>query len=165
MIEAINKLNRISRQYFQEHGVKPTASVLSDRMEISEDRIGRIMEFDIEPVPLDQLLDKEGNLTYELLQDGDQLSPISDVLQHNTRGIIKEILDGLAPNEARVLRMRFGIDLSTHHTLEEIGQVFGVTRERIRQIETKALRKLRHPSRSDKLLDLLDITHEPSITK
>jgi len=151
MIEAINKLNRISRQYFQEHGVKPTASVLSDRMEISEDRIGRIMEFDMEPIPLDQLLDKEGNLTYELLQDGDQSSPISDVLQHNTRGIVKEILDSLAPNEARVLRMRFGIDLSTHHTLEEIGQAFGVTRERIRQIETKALRKLRHPSRSDKL--------------
>ena len=165
MIEAINKLNRISRQYFQEHGTKPDVSLLSDRMEIPEDRIRRIMKFDMEPVPLDTLLDKEGNLPAELIEDDAQSAPMNAALQHNIHETVRDILDSLTPNEARILRMRFGIDLSTDHTLEEIGQVFGVTRERIRQIESKALRKLKHPSRSDKLKDLLDTAHEPIQTE
>jgi RNA polymerase sigma factor (sigma-70 family) len=165
MIETINKLNRISRQYFQEHGTKPDVALLSDRMEIPEDRIRQIMKFDIEPVPLDTLLDKEGNLMAELIEDDAQSAPMTVALQHNIYETVRDILDSLTPNEARILRMRFGIDLSTDHTLEEVGQVFGVTRERIRQIESKALRKLKHPSRSDKLRDLLDIAHEPIQTE
>jgi RNA polymerase sigma factor (sigma-70 family) len=165
MIETINKLNRISRQYFQEHGTKADVSVLSDRMEIPEDRIRQIMKFDIEPVPLDTLIDKEGNLQTELIEDGAQSAPMNAAMQHNIHETVREMLDSLTPNEARILRMRFGIDLLTDRTLEEIGQVFGVTRERIRQIEAKALRKLKHPSRSDKLRDLLDIAHEPIQTE
>lgn len=165
MIETINKLNRISRQYFQEYGAKPEVSVLSDRMEMPEDRIRRIMKFDMESVPLDTLLDKDGDLLPELIEDDAQSAPMNAALQHNIHETVREILDSLTPNEARILRMRFGIDLSTDHTLEEVGQVFGVTRERIRQIESKALRKLRHPSRSDKLRDLLDIAHEPIQTE
>ena len=165
MIETINKLNRISRKYFQEHGTKADVSVLSVRMEIPEDRIRRIMKFDMEPVPLDSLLDKDGDLLPELIEDDAQSAPMNAALQHNIHETVREILDSLTPNEARILRMRFGIDLSTDHTLEEVGQVFGVTRERIRQIESKALRKLKHPSRSDKLRDLLDIAHEPIQTE
>ena len=165
MIETINKLNRISRQYFQEYGAKPEVSVLSDRMEMPEDRIRRIMKFDMEPVPLDTLLDKDGDFLPELIEDDAQSAPMNAALQHNIHETVREILDSLTPNEARILRMRFGIDLSTDHTLEEVGQVFGVTRERIRQIESKALRKLKHPSRSDKLRDLLDIAHEPIQTE
>ena len=165
MIETINKLNRISRQYFQEHGTKADVSVLSVRMEIPEDRIRRIMKFDMEPVPLDSLLDKDGDLLPELIEDDAKSAPMNAALQHNIHETVREILDSLTPNEARILRMRFGIDLSTDHTLEEVGQVFGVTRERIRQIESKALRKLKHPSRSDKLRDLLDIAHEPIQTE
>jgi RNA polymerase primary sigma factor len=165
MIETINKLNRVASQYFREHGTKAAVSVLSDRMEIPEDRIRQIMKFDMEPVPLDTLLDKEGNLPAELIEDDAQSAPMNAALQHNIHETVRDILDSLTPNEARILRMRFGIDLSTDHTLEEIGQVFGVTRERIRQIESKALRKLKHPSRSDKLKDLLDTAHEPIQTE
>jgi RNA polymerase primary sigma factor len=165
MIETINKLNRISRQYFQEHGTKPSVSVLSDRMEIPEDKILRIMKFDMEPLSLDTLLDKEENLLAELIEDDAQSAPMNVALQNNVHETVKEILDSVTPNEARILRMRFGIDLSADHTLEEVGQVFGVTRERIRQLESKALRKLNHPSRSDKLRDLLDIAHEPTQTE
>jgi RNA polymerase primary sigma factor len=161
MVDTINKLNRISRQYFQEHGTKAALSVLSDRMEISEDRIRQIMKFDMEPVPLDTFVENEGNIQAELIEDDDQSSPMNATLQYNIHETVREILDNLKPNEARILRMRFGIDLSTDHTLEEIGQVFGVTRERIRQIEANAMRKLKHPSRVDKLRDLLDIAHEP----
>ena len=160
MIETINKLNRISRQYFQEHGTKADVSVLSDRMEMPEDRIRQIMKFDIEIVPLDTLIDKEGNLQTELIADSAQSAPLNAALQQNIHETVRDMLDSLTPNEARILRMRFGIDLSTDHTLEEIGQVFGVTRERIRQIEAKAMRKLKHPSRSDKLGDLIDIAYE-----
>ena len=165
MIETINKLNRISRQYFQEHGTKAAVSVLSDRMEIPEDRIRQIMKFDMEIVPLDTLIDKEGNLQTELIADGAQSAPMNAALQHNIHETVRDMLDSLTPIEARILRMRFGIDLSTDHTLEEIGQVFDVTRERIRQIEAKAMRKLKHPSRSDKLGDLIDIAHESIQTK
>lgn len=165
MIEIINKLNRISRQYFQEHGAKADVSVLSNRMEMPEDRIRRIMKFDMEPVPLDTLLDKDGDLLAELVEDDAQSDPMNAVSQHNIRETVREIMDSLKPNEARILRMRFGIDLSTEHTLEEIGQVFGVTRERIRQIEAKAMRKLKHPSRSENLRTLLDIAHEPIQTE
>ena len=165
MIEIINKLNRISRQYFQEHGTKADVSVLSDRMEMPEDRIRGIMKFDTEPVPLDTLLDKDGDLLAELVEDDAQSDPMNAVLQHNIHETVREMLDSLTSNEARILRMRFGIDLSTDHTLEEIGQVFGVTRERIRQIEAKAMRKLKHPSRSENLRDLLDIAHEPIQTE
>jgi RNA polymerase primary sigma factor len=165
MIETINKLNRISRQYFQEHGTKADVSVLSDRMEIPEDRIRQIMKFDIEIVPLDTLIDKEGNIQTELIADSAQSAPLNAALQQNTHETVRDMLDSLTPDEARILRMRFGIDLSTDHTLEEIGQVFGVTRERIRQIEAKAMRKLKHPSRSDKLGELIDIAYESIQTK
>ncbi len=154
MIEAINKLNRISRQYFQEHGTKPDVSLLSDRMEIPEDRIRRIMKFDMEPVPLDTLLNQEGHLLAELIEDDAQSDPMNVALQHNIHETVRDILDSLTPNEALILRMRFGIDQSSDHTLEEIGKIFDVTRERIRQIESKALRKLKNPSRNDKLRDL-----------
>jgi len=158
MIETINKIRWISRQYFQEHGTKPTASFLSVRMEIPEDKIRRIMKFDMKPVPLDTLLDDEGELLTELIEGE---TAIDAALQHRIHETVREVLDSLTPNEARILRMRFGIDLSTDHTLEEVGQIYGLTRERIRQIESKAVRNLKHPSRSDKLRDLLDITHEP----
>jgi RNA polymerase primary sigma factor len=123
------------------------------------------MKFDMEPVPLDTLLDKDGDQLAELVEDDAQSDPMNAVLQHNIHEIVREILDSLKPNEARILRMRFGIDLSTDHTLEEIGQEFGVTRERIRQIEAEAMRKLRHPSRSEKLRDLLDIANELTQTE
>jgi RNA polymerase primary sigma factor len=165
VIETINKLNRISRQYFQEHGIKADVPLLSDQMEIPEDRIRRIMKFDMQPIPLDTLLDEGENLLAELIEDDAQSGPMNAALQHNIHETVRDILDSLTPNEARILRMRFGIDLSTDHTLEEIGQVFGVTRERIRQIESKALRKLKHPSRSDKLKDLLGTAHEPIQTE
>jgi RNA polymerase primary sigma factor len=165
MIEIINKLNRISRQFFREHGTKADVSVLSYRMEMPEDRIRQIMKFDMEPVPLDTLLDKHGDPLAELVEDDAQSDPMNALLQRNIHEIVREMLDSLKPNEARILRMRFGIDLSTDHTLEEIGQVFGVTRERIRQIEAKAMGKLNHPSRSAKLRDLLDIAHEPIQTE
>lgn len=165
MVETINKLSRISRQYFHEHGTKADVSVLSERMGILEDKIRQIMKYDMEPVPLDTLIDEEGNLEAELTEDGAQLDPMSTALQHDIQEEVREMLDSLTSNEARILRMRFGIDLLTEHTLEEIGQEFGVTRERIRQIEAKAMRKLMHPSRRDKLRDLLDIAHEPIQTK
>lgn len=165
MIETINKLHRISRQYFQEYGTKADVSVLSDRMEMPEDRIRRIMKFDIEPVPLDTLLDNEENLPAELIENDAQSAPVNIVLQRNIHETVREVLESLSPGEARVLRMRFGIALSTDYTLEEVGKVFGVTRERIRQIESKALQKLKHPCRSDKLRDLLDIAHEPIQTE
>ncbi|MCQ8895001.1 RNA polymerase sigma factor RpoD [Limnobacter humi] len=165
MIETINKLNRISRQYLQEHGTKANVSVLSDRMEIPEDKIRQIVTFDMEIVPLDTLIDKEGNLQTELIADGAQSAPMNAALLHNIHVTVRDMLDSLTLNEARILRMRFGIDLSTDHTLEEIGQAFGVTRERIRQIEAKAMSKLKHPSRSDKLKDLMDIAHESIQTK
>ena len=161
MIETINKLNRISRQHFQEHGTKPNISLLSDLLELPEDRIRRIMEFDLVPVSLDTLLDKDGSMLAELIEDDAQSALINAVFQNNIHETIRDILDSLTPNEARILRMRFGIGLSADHTLEEIGQVFNVTRERIRQIESKALQKLKHPSRSDKLKVLLDAAHEP----
>ena len=165
MIETINKLNRISRQNFREHGTKADVSVLSDRMEIPEDRIRQIMKFDIAIVPLDTLIDKKGNLQTELIADDAQSDPMNAALQRNIHEIVRDMLDSLTPNEARILRMRFGIELSTDHTLEEVGQVFGVTRERIRQIEAKAIRKLKHPSRSDKLRASMGIGHESIQTK
>lgn len=165
MIETINKLNRISRQYLREYGTKASVSILSHRMEMPEDKIRQIIKFDMEPVSLDTLLDKEGNLQAELIGDSAQSAFMNSAFLYDIHEIVREMLDSLPPNEARILRMRFGIDLSTDHTLEEIGQVFGVTRERIRQIEAKAMRKLKHPSRSDKLRDLLDIAHEPIQTK
>ncbi len=162
MLESINKLNRIKRQYFQEHGAKADVSVLSALLEMSEDRVRRIMKFDKEPVSLNTLLDDEGNFIDSTINDVGQANSEASALQQNIHKKVSEILDSLSLNESQVLRMRFGIDLSTDHTLEEIGQVFGVTRERIRQIEASALRKLKHPSRSDKLRDLLEIADEPS---
>jgi RNA polymerase primary sigma factor len=156
MVENINKLSRISREYSQQHGHEPSISVLSDRMEIPEDRVLQLMKFDMKKVSLDALSEQDRNLVEDLLGDPDHTAYMNDALQRNAKETVKEILDDLSPQEAKVLRMRFGIDLSTAYTLEEIGQVFGVTRERIRQIEAKALKKLKHPCRSDKLKNLLD---------
>ncbi len=154
MIEAINKLNRISSQHFREHGTKADVSALSDRMEIPEDRVRQIMNFDMEPIPLDTLIDTEEDLQTELIEDSYRSDSMNAASQQEIHKIVKEAVDSLAPKEARILRMRFGLDLITDYTLEEIGQAFGVTRERVRQIEAKAMQKLRHPSRSDKLRDL-----------
>jgi RNA polymerase primary sigma factor len=163
MVEILTKLDRISHQFVQQFGVKPSPSFLSVQMELPEDRIRRMMTFDMTPTSLDELLDNEGELSFLIFQDSDQLSPAEVVLQRETYEIVKETLDDLEPKEARVLRMRYGIDLSTEYTLEEIGQDFGVTRERIRQIESKALSRLKHPSRSTTFRHLLDIHHEPRI--
>lgn len=161
MNETINKIKWISRQYFQEHGTKPDVSFISDRTDIPEDKIPRIMKFDVEPVPLDTLLDKDGELLVELIQNDAPSLPMNVLLQHDINKTVREVLDSLTPKEARILRMRFGIDLSNDHTLEEVGQIYGLTRERVRQIESNALRKLKHPTRSEKLRDLLDINNEP----
>ena len=160
MVDNINKLNRITREYSQAHGFEPSLSVLSDKTDIPEEKVRRIMRFDIEKVSLDTLIEQDRDLVEKFLADSDHMAHMNTVLLQDTKETVNEALDSLTPQEARVLRMRFGIELSTDHTLEDIGQVLGVTRERIRQIEAKALKKLRHPVRSGRLQELLDIPHE-----
>ena len=152
MIETINKMNRISRQYLQEHGEEPDVAYLAEEMELTEDRIRRIMKIAKEPISMDAPIgDDEDSHLGDFIEDTDGIVPDDAALQSGLRDVVKDVLDSLTPREAKVLRMRFGIEMSTDHTLEEVGKQFDVTRERIRQIEAKALRKLKHPSRSDRL--------------
>lgn len=152
MIETINKLNRISRQILQETGQEPTPEELSVKMHLSEDKIRKILKIAKEPISLETPIgdDEDYNLG-NLIEDGGALQPIDWATKKGLRETVQEVLASLTPREAKVLRMRFGINMNTDHTLEEVGKQFDVTRERIRQIEAKALRKLRHPSRAEKL--------------
>ncbi len=157
MIETINKMNRISRQHLQEFGFEPDASVLAEKMEIPEDKIRKIMKIAKEPISMETPIgDDDDSHLGDFIEDSANTAPLEAAMQAGLRDVVKDILDSLTPREAKVLRMRFGIEMSTDHTLEEVGKQFDVTRERIRQIEAKALRKLKHPSRSDKLRSFID---------
>ena len=157
MIETINKMNRISRQHLQEFGFEPDASILAAKMEIPEDKIRKIMKIAKEPISMETPIgDDDDSHLGDFIEDGANTAPIEAAMQAGLRDVVKDILDGLTPREAKVLRMRFGIEMTSDHTLEEVGKQFDVTRERIRQIEAKALRKLKHPSRSDKLRSFID---------
>ncbi len=152
MIETINKMNRISRQILQETGIEPDAPTLALRMEIPEDKIRRIMKISKEPISMETPIgDDDDSHLGDFIEDTNTLTPMDAAVQDSLRDLCKEVLDTLTPREAKVLRMRFGIEMNTDHTLEEVGKQFDVTRERIRQIEAKALRKLRHPSRAERL--------------
>ncbi|QWD62948.1 RNA polymerase sigma factor RpoD [Polynucleobacter sp. MWH-UH25E] len=157
MIETINKMNRISRQILQETGHEPDAATLALKMEIPEDKIRKIMKIAKEPISMETPIgDDEDSHLGDFIEDGNTLAPSEAALHDSMRDVVKDVLDSLTPREAKVLRMRFGVEMSTDHTLEEVGKQFDVTRERIRQIEAKALRKMRHPSRSDKLKTFLE---------
>jgi len=157
MIETINKMNRISRQHLQEFGFEPDASVLAEKMEMPEDKIRKIMKIAKEPISMETPIgDDDDSHLGDFIEDSANTAPLEAAMQAGLRDVVKEILDGLTPREAKVLRMRFGIEMDNDHTLEEVGKQFDVTRERIRQIEAKALRKLKHPSRSDKLRSFID---------
>ncbi|MFO1329288.1 MAG: RNA polymerase sigma factor RpoD [Rubrivivax sp.] len=157
MIETINKMNRISRQHLQEFGYEPDAPTLAEKMEIPEDKIRKIMKIAKEPISMETPIgDDDDTHLGDFIEDTNNVAPVDAAMQAGLRDVVKDILDSLTPREAKVLRMRFGIEMSTDHTLEEVGKQFDVTRERIRQIEAKAIRKLKHPSRSDKLRTYLD---------
>ena len=157
MIETINKLNRISRQMLQEIGREPTPEELGERMEMSEDKIRKVLKIAKEPISMETPIgDDDDSHLGDFIEDVNILSPVDFATNDSLTDATKEVLSGLTMREAKVLRMRFGIDMNTDHTLEEVGKQFDVTRERIRQIEAKALRKLRHPSRSDHLRSFLD---------
>jgi RNA polymerase primary sigma factor len=159
MIETINKLNRISRQMLHEKGREPTPEELGDRMELSEDKIRKVLKIAKEPISMETPIgDDEDSHLGDFIEDANIDSPVDSSLDEGLREATKEVLGSLTAREAKVLRMRFGIDMNTDHTLEEVGKQFDVTRERIRQIEAKALRKLRHPTRSDHLKSFLDET-------
>lgn len=157
MIETINKLNRISRQIIQEIGREPTPEELAERMFMPEDKIRKVLRVAKEPVSMESPIgDDEDSHLGDFIEDNNLELPLDSATSESLRAVTNNILSGLTPREAKVLRMRFGIDMNTDHTLEEVGKQFDVTRERIRQIEAKALRKLRHPSRSEILRSFLD---------
>ncbi len=157
MIETINKLNRVSRQMLQEMGREPTPEELGQRMEMPEDKVRRVLKIAKEPISMETPIgDDEDSHLGDFIEDSTIGSPIELATGEGLREATREVLAGLTAREAKVLRMRFGIDMNTDHTLEEVGKQFDVTRERIRQIEAKALRKLRHPSRSEHLRSFLD---------
>jgi RNA polymerase primary sigma factor len=156
MIETINKLNRISRQMLQEMGREPTPDELAKRMEMPEDKVRKVLKIAKEPISMETPIgDDEDSHLGDFIEDTAVSSPIDSATDESLKETTHAVLAGLTPREAKVLRMRFGIDMNTDHTLEEVGKQFDVTRERIRQIEAKALRKLRHPSRSDQLRSFL----------
>jgi RNA polymerase primary sigma factor len=158
MIETINKLNRISRQMLQEMGREATPEELAERMEMPEDKIRKVLKIAKEPISMETPIgDDEDSHLGDFIEDQNVLSPSDSATMEGLSEATRYILAGLTPREAKVLRMRFGIDMNTDHTLEEVGKQFDVTRERIRQIEAKALRKLRHPSRSEQLRSFLDL--------
>ncbi|MEZ5611671.1 MAG: RNA polymerase sigma factor RpoD [Rhodocyclaceae bacterium] len=157
MIETINKMNRISRQILQETGLEPDPATLAKKMEMPEEKIRKIMKISKEPISMETPIgDDDDSHLGDFIEDTSTLAPNEAALYSNLRNATGEVLDSLTPREAKVLRMRFGIEMNTDHTLEEVGKQFDVTRERIRQIEAKALRKLRHPSRSERLRSFLD---------
>ncbi|MCB1791925.1 MAG: RNA polymerase sigma factor RpoD [Gammaproteobacteria bacterium] len=157
MIETINKLNRISRQMIQEMGREPTPEELAKRMDMPEDKVRKVLKIAKEPISMETPIgDDEDSHLGDFIEDQQAVSPVDSATMEGLAEATQNMLAGLTAREAKVLRMRFGIDMNTDHTLEEVGKQFDVTRERIRQIEAKALRKLRHPSRSDKLRSFLD---------
>ncbi|CDZ95598.1 MULTISPECIES: RNA polymerase sigma factor RpoD [Pseudomonadaceae] len=157
MIETINKLNRISRQMLQEMGREPTPEELGERMEMPEDKIRKVLKIAKEPISMETPIgDDEDSHLGDFIEDSAMQSPIDVATVESLKEATRDVLSGLTAREAKVLRMRFGIDMNTDHTLEEVGKQFDVTRERIRQIEAKALRKLRHPTRSEHLRSFLD---------
>ncbi|MBQ9619344.1 MAG: RNA polymerase sigma factor RpoD, partial [Neisseriaceae bacterium] len=157
MIETINKMNRISRQHLQEHGEEPEPALLAQLMEMPEEKIRKIMKIAREPISMEAPVggDDDSHMG-DFIEDVNSVAPADAAMQANLRDVTREVLESLTPREAKVLRMRFGIEMYTDHTLEEVGKQFDVTRERIRQIEAKALRKLRHPSRAEALRSFLD---------
>jgi RNA polymerase primary sigma factor len=157
MIETINKMNRISRQILQETGQEPDPATLARKMEMPEDKIRKILKISKEPISMETPIgDDDDSHLGDFIEDTQTMAPDDSAQYTSLRDVTKDVLDSLTPREAKVLRMRFGIEMNTDHTLEEVGKQFDVTRERIRQIEAKALRKLRHPSRSEKLKSFLE---------
>jgi RNA polymerase primary sigma factor len=157
MIETINKMNRISRQILQETGAEPDPATLAAKMDMPEDKIRKILKIAKEPISMETPIgDDDDSHLGDFIEDSGTLAPAEAALHGSMRDVVKEVLDSLTPREAKVLRMRFGVEMSSDQTLEEVGKQFDVTRERIRQIEAKALRKLRHPSRADKLKSFLE---------
>ncbi len=157
MIETINKLNRISRQMLQEMGREPSPEELAERMVMPEDKIRKVLKIAKEPISMETPIgDDEDSHLGDFIEDTTISSPVDTTTSEGLQNATRDVLAGLTAREAKVLRMRFGIDMNTDHTLEEVGKQFDVTRERIRQIEAKALRKLRHPSRSEPLKTFLD---------
>ena len=157
MIETINKMNRISRQYLQETGEEPDSAKLAELMDMPEDKIRKIMKIAKEPISMETPIgDDDDSHLGDFIEDVNNVAPADAAMYSSLREVTADVLESLTPREAKVLRMRFGIDMNTDHTLEEVGKQFDVTRERIRQIEAKALRKLRHPTRSDRLKSFLD---------
>ncbi len=158
MIETINKLNRVSRQMLQEMGREPTPDELAIKMEMPEDKVRKVLKIAKEPISMETPIgDDEDSHLGDFIEDINILSPVDTATTTGLTDTVQKVLGGLTPREAKVLRMRFGIDMNTDHTLEEVGKQFDVTRERIRQIEAKALRKLRHPTRSEQLRSFLDL--------
>jgi RNA polymerase primary sigma factor len=157
MIETINKMNRISRQILQETGQEPDPALLAQKMEMPEEKIRKILKISKEPISMETPIgDDDDSHLGDFIEDTGTMAPVEAAIYTSLQDATKEVLDTLTPREAKVLRMRFGIEMNTDHTLEEVGKQFDVTRERIRQIEAKALRKLRHPSRSERLRSFLD---------
>ena len=157
MIETINRMNRITRQVLQETGVEPDSRKLAELMEMPEDKILKIMKIAKEPISMETPIgDDDDSHLGDFLEDTQTLAPSEAIQNSSLSETVRQVLDSLSPREAKVLRMRFGIEMQSDHTLEEVGKQFDVTRERIRQIETKALRKLRHPSRADKLRSFIE---------
>jgi RNA polymerase primary sigma factor len=157
MIETINKLNRVSRQILQQKGRDATPEELAEYMEMPEDKVRKVLKIAKEPISMETPIgDDDDSHLGDFIEDLSLVSPVESATFEGLRRATQDMLYGLTPREAKVLRMRFGIDMNTDHTLEEVGKQFDVTRERIRQIEAKALRKLRHPSRSDPLRSFLD---------
>ncbi|QDQ28345.1 RNA polymerase sigma factor RpoD [Chitinimonas arctica] len=157
MIETINKMNRISRQILQESGLEPDPATLAERMDMPEDKIRKILKIAKEPISMETPIgDDDDSHLGDFIEDQNNLAPVDAAVYASLRDATRDVLDTLTPREAKVLRMRFGIEMNTDHTLEEVGKQFDVTRERIRQIEAKALRKLRHPTRSERLKSFLD---------
>lgn len=162
MIETINKMNRISRQILQETGQEPEPALLAQKMEMPEEKIRKILKISKEPISMETPVgDDEDSHLGDFIEDSSTMAPADAAVYASLRVATKDVLDSLTPREAKVLRMRFGIEMNTDHTLEEVGKQFDVTRERIRQIEAKALRKLRHPARSDRLRSFLDTGGNP----
>jgi RNA polymerase primary sigma factor len=157
MIETINKMNRISRQILQETGQEPDPAELAQKMEMPEEKIRKILKISKEPISMETPIgDDDDSHLGDFIEDTTTLAPADSALYASLRDATKDVLDSLTQREAKVLRMRFGIEMNTDHTLEEVGKQFDVTRERIRQIEAKALRKLRHPTRSEKLRSFIE---------
>jgi RNA polymerase primary sigma factor len=157
MIESINKMNRVSRAHLQEFGFEPDAATIALKLDLPEAKVRQIMKIAKEPISMESPVGDEGDTTLgDFIEDTHNVAPMEAAMQAGLRAVVSELLDGLTAREAKVVRMRFGIDMSSDHTLDEVGRQFDVTRERIRQIEAKALRKLKHPSRTDKLRTYVD---------